>query len=413
MTQHGCRRLLAAVSVTLLAGCAPGAARPKEAGQPTQIAESPSRIPSSAPAMTPTLPRRPGPPAASERSLGPPVQATCRLPLSTWTAEHLAGAVITAPVQLTDVPAAAAMVHAGIGGVILYGGPPPAALAGQLADLKAFAPAGWPVLVASDEEGGDVQRLRSLTEALPWPRTHARHPPGTIEADAARVGRALKALGVTVDFAPVADLDAGPGPDNRHPDGRRSYSAHPAVAAAAVAAFIRGLQHAGLVAVVKHFPGLGTATGNTDVGTAITAPWSQLQTRDLQPFRAAVGAGVKGVMTSNAVVPGLTSLPVSLSATGTAAVRAGLGFDGVVFTDSLSAIAVGMAGYSVPAAAVQALRAGADDVVFGTGDTQDGARQAEAVRAAIVAAVTDGTLRLTRLREAARHVAQAFGASIC
>lgn len=305
------------------------------------------------------------------------------------------------------------MIAAGIGGVVLFGTPPAGAdIRAQLLDLHAAAGA-WPLLVASDEEGGGIQRLAALTGALPWPRDLATRDPATIRAMARTMGRALRALSVRIDLAPVADLDAGPGPDATHPDGKRSFSADPATATADVLAFARGLLDAGIVPVVKHYPGLGTATANTDAGPATTASLAALQGRDLVPFAAAVRAGVPAVMTSNAVVPGLSTLPVSLSAAATRLLRTTLGFDGAIITDSLSATAISAAGFTVGAASVQALVAGADGVILGSGDTYDGAALASSVRHSIVAAVDAGRLSPARLREAVGRLARLMGATTC
>lgn len=336
------------------------------------------------------------------------------LRLSSWPVDRLAAAVITAPVQLGSLSAARSMVASGIGGLLLYGSSASPQLAAQLAELAAAEPNGWPLVVASDEEGGAVQRLANLTGYLPSARTLGTEGAAAIRRQAATLGRTLKALGVTVDLAPVAGLDDGPGPDASHPLGTRSFSADPQVASADVVAFVQGLQEAGVLPAVKHFPGLGTATGNTDTSPAHTAPWSQLQRRDVVPFVAAINAGARGMMTSNAVVPGLTTQPVSLSSAATTDVlRHQYGFRGVIFTDSLSAVAVSAAGYSVSQAAVRALAAGADDVLFGTGSTQDSGGQARAVQAAIVAAVHDGELPLSRLEDAAAAVAQGVGRATC
>jgi len=119
------------------------------------------------------------------------------------------------------------------------------------------------------------------------------------------------------------------------------------------------------VPVVKHFPGLGGATGNTDVMSASTPPWSTEQKLGLVPFENALVAHIPAVMIANATVPGLTSLPASISPEVIAKLlRHQLGFGGLVITDSLSAVALSALGYSVPKAAVAALEAGADMVLF-------------------------------------------------
>ena len=336
------------------------------------------------------------------------------LPVSSWSADRLAAAVIIAPVQLGSLDSAGSMVSAGIGGILLYGSTPSPQLAAQLFRLRAAEPDGWPLVVASDEEGGAVQRLADLTGGLPSARQMSTEGTAAVRRHALTLGSTLKALGVTVDLAPVAGLDAGPGPSSTHPLGTRSFSADPQTASDDVVAFTAGLQQAGMLPSVKHFPGLGTASGNTDNGAATTAPWSQLQQRDVLPFRAAIQAGARGMMTSNAIVPDLTSQPVSLSGAATTSVlRQQYGYRGVIFTDSLSANAISQAGYTVPQAAVQALVAGADAILFGTGASRDAGPQAQQIRSAIVAAVQGGKIPLARLRTAAAAVAEGVGRTTC
>ena len=116
-----------------------------------------------------------------------------------------------------------------------------------------------------------------------------------------------------MDLAPVLDVDGGQGPDNQDPDGTRSFSDREAIASADGLAFAAGLEAGGVVPVVKHFPGLGGSTGNTDVMSAATPPWSTLKRVGLVPFENAVDAKIPAVMISNATIPGLTALPASVS----------------------------------------------------------------------------------------------------
>jgi beta-N-acetylhexosaminidase len=178
-------------------------------------------------------------------------------------------------------------------------------------------------------------------------------------------------------------------------------------------AFANGLMAAGVVPVVKHFPGLGGATGNTDSMAAATLPWSNLQTNGLLPFTAAVRSGLPAVMVANATVPGLTNLPASLSSNAINGVLRGqLGFSGLVITDSLSATAVQAAGYSVPGASVQALQAGADVVLFNATPTTV-ASLTQQVVAAIVAAINAGSLTRSRLENAVGHILSAKHTNLC
>lgn len=337
---------------------------------------------------------------------------SCTLDVSRWSVERLAGAVLTAPAKMADLPSLAGMVSSGIGGILLFG-LPPADLSTQLAQL-ARAAGSWPLLVSSDEEGGGIQRLGSVTGSLPWARDLAHRSPIDIRAMVRTVAGRMRAVGVRVDLAPVADLDAGPGPDAQHPDGKRSFSSDASTATSATIAFARGLLDAGVIPVIKHFPGLGTAKGNTDEGAATTAPLSALRTRDLLPFVAAINDGLPAVMTSNAIVPGLSGQPVSISADATTRMlREELHFNGVVFTDSLSAKAIADAGLTVPQAAVQAIQAGADNVIFGKDDTPDPPALAASVRAALVAAVESRQISSARLRTSVVRLATMVGARTC
>jgi beta-N-acetylhexosaminidase len=334
--------------------------------------------------------------------------------LATWSTARLAEQTVVIPVGEDQVASITAEVQAGAGGVILFGSQAPADLAASLARLTGAAPGGVAPFVMSDEEGGAVQRMANLVGTMPSARTMAATmTPAQIQQLALTVGRNLKAAGVTVDLAPVLDLDGRPGPSATNPDGTRSFSPDEATAEAAGLAFANGLRAAGVVAAVKHFPGLGGATGNTDNMVAETVPWNDLRTGGLLPFTAAVRSGVPAVMVANATVPGLTTLPASLStAVITGQLRQQFGFTGLVITDSLSATAIQAAGYSVPAASVQALRAGADVVLYNATSTTV-ASLTQQVVAAIVAAVGNASLSRSRLENAVTHILSAKNVNLC
>jgi beta-N-acetylhexosaminidase len=248
---------------------------------------------------------------------------------------------------------------------------------------------------------------------LPWPRTMASTlTPGQVRVLAEQVGRRMRAAGVTMDLAPVLDLSDGPGPDAADPDGPRSFSIRESIATAYGLAFAQGLQEGGVIPVVKHFPGLGQASYNTDFGPASDPPLSVLQAGSLRPFEAAIGAGLPAVMVGNVSIPGLTGgLPAALSTAAiTGLLRHRLGFQGLVLTDSLSALAVQDAGYSVPEAAARAIEAGADMVLF---DSPDPEVTTNEVIASIASAVTSGRLPAARLDDAVQHVLKAKNVSLC
>ena len=334
--------------------------------------------------------------------------------LATWTDARLAEQTIVVPVDETAVSTIAPEVAAGAGGVILFGSAAPVDLGAQLHSVASGAPGGIAPLVMSDEEGGQVQRMANLVGGLPSARQMgATMTAAQIQQLAATLASHLRAAGVTMDLAPVLDTDDGDGPSNIDPDGTRSFSDDPAVASADGRAFAAGLVSGGVVPVVKHFPGLGHATGNTDVMSASTLPWSTLESSGLIPFRDAVAAHLPAVMVANATVPGLTTIPASLSPDViTTVLRNQLGFTGLVMTDSLSAVAITNAGYTVPQAAVAAIEAGADMVVFNASAADVGAVN-QNIATALVTAVQNGALSQARLMDAAAHVLTAKGADLC
>ena len=318
------------------------------------------------------------------------------------------------PVEESEVAAVTAEVGAGAGGVILFGSSAPANLTTSLHDLVAAAPGGIAPFVMTDEEGGAVQRMANLAGSLPSAREMAATmSPAQIRQLVTTVAVRMHAAGVTMDLAPVLDLDNGPGPNNRDPDGTRSFSLNPNVASADGDAFLAGLEAAGIVPVVKHFPGLGEASGNTDVAPATTQPWSALQRAGLLPFVSAVAAGAPAVMIANATVPGLSTVPASISpAVMTTVLRDQLGFQGLVITDSLSAGALADIGYPVPRAVVAAITAGADMVLY-TAAPSEVASLTAATAAALVAAVNARALDRGRLVSAVTHILTAKRVDLC
>jgi beta-N-acetylhexosaminidase len=405
----------ATVAVAVVAACGPV---PQHADVPAAVTVTP--LPSSwAPTVPPTTsPPTPASPTTT-RAACTPASAVAR-----WSLARRAAQVLAVPVRDFNVAGAIPEVNAGAGGVLFLGSqPPPHDLAVRLRTLTAHAPASRP-LVMADEEGGGVQRLSGLVAAIPWARTIARTmTPAQSRVLAQTVGRQMRAAGVTSDLAPVLDVDARPGPSSTDADGQRSFSGDPSVVAAYGAAFLSGLRAAGVLPVVKHFPGLGGAQRNTDVGPGATRALSTLWKRDLVPFRAAIAAGAPAVMTSNASVPGLTPLPSSLSPAVIAGLlRHELGFRGLVITDSLSAGAVTAVSPSLADATVRALVAGADLVLFGSTLTpaDDVALQASRtlatyrwVVAGVVAAVHSRRLSQGRLDDAVLHVLAAKHADPC
>jgi beta-N-acetylhexosaminidase len=395
------------VAGALLAACAgPGSSdQPAPSGPSTATAASASSTPT---APSPSA----GTPTASPTGSASPTSTDACVDLATWPVERVAAQTLMAPVTMTSLSDAAGPVAQGVGGLILFGPRAPLDLGDRLRRLVRDARVA--PIVASDEEGGSVQRLETIVGELPSARRMAATlTPAEIRALARDAGTAMARAGVLMDLAPVLDLDDRPGPSTSNPDGTRSFSLDPGIASEAGLAFAAGLQDAGVVPVVKHFPGLGYSTGNTDDRSAATKPWAQLQESDLLPFQDAIAAGIPAVMIANATVPGLTDEPAGLSQVVIEQeLRGRLGFDGLVVTDSLSAEAISAAGYGVPKAAVAALRAGADLVVYGGGGSADPALTTRTITA-ITAAVEAGRLDRARVEEAAARVLAVKGITAC
>jgi beta-N-acetylhexosaminidase len=215
-------------------------------------------------------------------------------------------------------------------------------------------------LICVDQEGGDVRIVPWAGPERPAPEQAAA---GTVQQDALAAGRELKQVGVNVTLAPVADV---PSVDGAALAGR-AFSTDPDEAAAAVADSIAGWHEAGVATTVKHFPGLGGATVNTDDGPSTVARSRAELDQDLTPFRAAIEAGTEFVMVGHATYPALD--PGHIASQSPAVVqgvlRDELGYDGVVMTDSLEAAAVRHVA-DVEQAAIASAEAGVD-VILTTG----------------------------------------------
>jgi len=369
-------------------------------------------IPTARPSPRDTATATPTPPVAIV--IGVEAPCTTASILATWTVTRLAEQTVVIPVDENNILSVRSEVAAGAGGVILFGSSAPTNLGAQLQALDAVAPGGIKPFIMTDEEGGVVQRMANLVGSIPSARQMgATMTPAQIEQLAFGLAQRMRADGVTMDLAPVLDVDGGQGPNNVDADGTRSFSANTATASNDGVAFATGLRNGGIVPVVKHFPGLGGTIGNTDVTTAATQSWSALQSVGLPPFEAAIAAHVPAVMVANATVPGLANQPASVSPTVINGVLRGrLGFQGLVITDSLSAVALSASGYTVPSAAVAALGAGADMVLYNADPSTVAAVTTQTV-SAIVSAVDAGTLGRAALETAVGRVLAAKGADLC
>ena len=281
---------------------------------------------------------------------------------ASWTIRRLAAQLVFSCVDLSDLGehgAARRQAAAGIGGITLLGSRPPRHLRARLAGVRRSAPTAVLPFVASDEEGGTVQRLRDVVYRLPSADTMGGWRPARVRRTAHAYALRMRRLGVRMDLAPVADL-AVPG---AYIDSLgRAFSGDPDAVTARVRAWRLGMRDAGVVTVLKHWPGHGSAS-NSHTGPARVAPLAELEGRDLLPFDRELADGAPVVMVGHLLSRGLTvdGVPTSLSRRALHYLRRSAGPDTVLLTDSLAmAAASSSLGISPVRATVRALRAGAD-----------------------------------------------------
>ena len=231
---------------------------------------------------------------------------------------------------------AKAKLEAGVGGIFITSWAEPNLL-NQIHALREEI--GRPFDVAIDFEGGRVQRFSHILGAHPAPRDLAATMTlEQVEAKGAEIGRSLRAHGITVDFAPVVDVDGG----GLEVVGDRSFSKDPRLAGDYGAAFARGLESEGVQAVFKHYPGHGRASGDTHLGEAVTPPLAEMFGHDLIPFEEAFAQSPESaVMIGHMVVPGLGDgvTPASLNNHAYGLLRNHHKFNGLAYTDDLTGMA--------------------------------------------------------------------------
>jgi beta-N-acetylhexosaminidase len=303
----------------------------------------------------------------------------------------------TAPDWATD------LVAEGVAGAIIFGYniADPAQLAALTAQLRDARP---DVLLSIDEEGGDVTRLAHASGS-PYPGNAALGTVGDVkltEQIYRAIGLDLRATGFNLDLAPSLDVNTS---DDNPVIGTRSFGADPGKVAAQAAAAIAGLQSVGVAACAKHFPGHGSTSTDSHLELpTVDVSLDVLRERDLVPFRAAIKADTKAIMTAHIRVPSLTGdLPATLSRRAlTDLLRGELGFTGALITDALEMKGAALFAGGTAKAAPRALAAGADLLCIGA---QVDADLVEESVAEIVSAIDADWLTPARVEEAAERVA--------
>ena len=350
MSRRG--RAAALVLALALVGCAQVA----PVGSSTRPTASRSSTKATASAATPPTPTAAGPTAS---------WPTCAaLAASLGTAGQAGQLVMVGVTGSLDAAERRAITEKRFGSVILMGNSTAGVKATRVTTdaVRALAGPGG-IVVAVDQEGGVVQRLKGEGfDTIPSAAEQAQLPLSVLTEHAAGWGRQLADAGVRFNLAPVADVVPEAKASSNEPIGRldRGFGHTPEVVSAGVAAFVAGMQQAGVGTSLKHFPNLGQVVGNTDFTANVRDAVTTADDPALAPYRAGLAAGATTVMVSTAYYTRIdATAPAAFSPTVVAIARDGLGFDGVIVSDDLG---VAKAVAAVPASerAVRFVRAGGD-----------------------------------------------------
>ena len=302
--------------------------------------------------------RHPG--ASSSKPVAAPAPPVCGDPTTLPPRDKLAQLLMVGVRNADEARAVVNDYH--VGGIIIGGWTDLSIFKGALPEIARSA-GPLPLAVGVDEEGGRVSRLKSLIGVAPSPRQLAQtQTPQQVHDLEVERGKKMRDLGITIDFAPVVDVTDAPD----GVIGDRSFSADPNTVTAYAGAYAQGLRDAGLLPVLKHFPGHGHGSGDSHKGGVVTPPLSDLQTNDFVPYRTLVTQLPVAVMIGHMQVPGLTGDdPASLSRAAVQLLRTGTGynappFNGPVFSDDLSSMAAISDRYGVSDAVLRTLQAGTD-----------------------------------------------------
>ncbi len=379
-----------AAAAALTVGCA----------SPADHAETQSAMVTKAagPAPNNQLPAAPAP---------APAAPVCGDPATMTTRDKLAQLLMVGVSNAADARAVVDSQH--VGGIMIGSWTDLSMLSdGSLTDIAATA-GPLPLAVSVDEEGGRVSRLSGLIGSQPAPQVLAEtSTPEQVYGIALDRGRQMRGLGITIDFAPVVDVtDAA---NSTGVIGDRSFGSDPTAVTDYAGAYARGLRDAGVLPVLKHFPGHGRGSGDSHAGSVVTPPLADLQANDLVPYRTLTAQAPVGVMVGHMEVPGLTgSEPASLSPAAYALLRSGdyggPPFNGPVFTDDLSSMRAITDRFGVAEAVLRSLQAGADVALWVT------TTEVPAVLDRLEKAVAAGELSMPGVDAAVNRIAAMKGPS--
>ena len=287
-----------------------------------------------------------------------------------------------------------------IGGMILYAHNivDEAQLGEFIAEIRTLN--GSPLL-AIDEEGGRIARIAN-NENFDVPKYESMAAiaesgdPSEAYKAAFTIGSYVKKYGFDIDYAPVADVNTNP---ENIVIGARAFSDNPETAAEFVVSYLNGLDSAGVIGTLKHFPGHGDVKTDTHSGYAETSKtWEEMLKCEMIPFKAGIEAGAQMIMTAHIAAPKVTGddLPATLSSVILQdKLRGELGFKGIIVTDAMDMGAI-TTQFGNAEAAIKSIQAGVDVVLCSKDFTQ--------VFDAVVNAVEKGNIKETRIDESVKRI---------
>ena len=351
--------------------------------------------------------------SAARAATAGPVPSRGAAPAQGLSSKQLAGQRVIFSYSGLTVPSLL-LTHISKGeaaGVIFFGGnissdSQIASVIGQLVAAQQQSPVPAPLLLMTDQEGGEVRRLPGAPVQSEKQIGESSNPAAAASAAGTGAGQNLAGVGMNVNLAPVLDVFYTAG--NFIDEFQRSYSHNADVVRTCGQAFITAQQATGVAATAKHFPGLGSATKsqNTDAGpVTLNVSLAKLRRKDEKPYPAAIAAGVKLIMASWAIYPALDpSLPAGLSPTIIGSeLRGRLGYQGVTITDAIEAGALTKFGTSAQRS-VLAAEAGMDVMLCAIQDPSQGRSVVNALAGALdsgqlnAADFTAAVARVTALR---------------
>ena len=261
---------------------------------------------------------------------------------------------------------------------------------------------GIPLTIATDQEGGFVNRLQDLVGDRPSEATIGQSgDPNQAKASGVQAAQDLSSYGINLNLAPVVDVDNDPNSE-LHMDGR-TYSSDPTVVTQMASAYLQGLQQSGkVIGTLKHFPGLGDVTVNPDVALPyLNRSKSSLEAIDWAPYRALIQTGqVHAIMVTHEVVTAIDpNKPASLSSAVVQGIlRNELGYQGVIMTDSLTA--GGLMGFATPAQAAALTVEAGSDMILGAASPQDVGQWIDG----ITQAINSGAISQQRIDTSIRRI---------